>query len=273
MRPQQKNRQRGRNAGGQHQNRSRNQNPLSRSYESNGPDLKVRGNAQQVADKYTQLARDATSAGDRVMAENYLQHAEHYNRIIITAQAEQADQQRQRDEQAQARGDRQDRRDDRQRDGRDDRRERQQRDGQRDRDDRQRDREDARADGSDEQGGRRRRRRDRDDAQRDASQENGRVEAAEQPVDASEAPQPEIGELPMMQDEASERRPRRGRRTKPAPMESDGGATTGDSDAAGDAPLGAEEGLARTVTRTRRRKAPIDKQVDKPEPAASDAAE
>lgn len=61
-------------------------NPLTRSYESNGPDVKIRGSAQQIAEKYSTLARDAHSAGDRVMAENYLQHAEHYNRIIMAAQ-------------------------------------------------------------------------------------------------------------------------------------------------------------------------------------------
>lgn len=75
-------------------------NPLTRSYESNGPDVKIRGTAQQVAEKYTTLARDAHSSGDRVMAENYLQHAEHYNRIIATAQAAQVaaqQQQQQRD--------------------------------------------------------------------------------------------------------------------------------------------------------------------------------
>lgn len=63
-------------------------NPLTRSYESNGPDVKIRGSAQQIAEKYATLARDAQSAGDRVMAENYLQHAEHYNRIIAAAQAQ-----------------------------------------------------------------------------------------------------------------------------------------------------------------------------------------
>src|SRR4029077_16646678 len=57
-------------------------------YESNGPDVKIRGSAQQIAEKYATLARDAQSAGDRVMAENYLQHAEHYNRIIAAAQAQ-----------------------------------------------------------------------------------------------------------------------------------------------------------------------------------------
>src|SRR5690606_6262432 len=48
----------------------------------------IRGSAQQIAEKYTTLARDAQSSGDRVMAENYLQHAEHYNRIIAAAQAQ-----------------------------------------------------------------------------------------------------------------------------------------------------------------------------------------
>ncbi|WP_052025949.1 DUF4167 domain-containing protein [Phyllobacterium sp. YR531] len=72
---------------GNNNNRSKGPNPLSRNYESNGPDVKIRGNAQHVAEKYTTLARDAQSAGDRVMAENYLQHAEHYNRIILAAQA------------------------------------------------------------------------------------------------------------------------------------------------------------------------------------------
>lgn len=82
MRPnnQNKNRQRGRNGGRKHVN------PLSRNYESTGPDVKVRGNAAHVAEKYLQLARDAQSSGDSVMAENYLQHAEHYFRIVSSAQ-------------------------------------------------------------------------------------------------------------------------------------------------------------------------------------------
>ena len=63
-------------------------NPLARSYESNGPDVKVRGTAAHVAEKYMTLARDAQSAGDTVSAENYLQHAEHYNRIVMAAQAQ-----------------------------------------------------------------------------------------------------------------------------------------------------------------------------------------
>lgn len=89
MRPNQqnnnnKNRSRGRN---NNNNGGRKHiNPLSRNYESNGPDVKVRGNAAHIAEKYIQLARDAQASGDSVMAENYLQHAEHYFRIVSAAQ-------------------------------------------------------------------------------------------------------------------------------------------------------------------------------------------
>jgi hypothetical protein len=55
-------------------------------YESNGPDVKIRGTASHVAEKYLQLARDAQSSGDPVAAENYYQHAEHYFRVIAAAQ-------------------------------------------------------------------------------------------------------------------------------------------------------------------------------------------
>ena len=70
----------------------RQQNPVNRSYDSNGPDVRVRGTASQVYDKYQALARDAMSAGDRVMAENYLQHAEHYYRIVLSHQPPQTEQ-------------------------------------------------------------------------------------------------------------------------------------------------------------------------------------
>ena len=63
-------------------------NPLTRSFESNGGDVKIRGTALHIAEKYGQLARDAQSSGDRVAAENYLQHAEHYYRIVAAAQAQ-----------------------------------------------------------------------------------------------------------------------------------------------------------------------------------------
>lgn len=88
MRPNQnnnKNRSRGRNNNGGRKHI----NPLSRNFESNGPDVKVRGNAPHIAEKYLQLARDAQSSGDSVMAENYLQHAEHYFRIVAAAQPQQ----------------------------------------------------------------------------------------------------------------------------------------------------------------------------------------
>ncbi len=77
-------RQRGRNrsAGGKPQ-----QHNANRALESNGPEgVKVRGNAQTVYERYQQLARDAGSAGDRVLAENFLQHAEHYFRLIRAMQ-------------------------------------------------------------------------------------------------------------------------------------------------------------------------------------------
>ncbi|MFC4626588.1 DUF4167 domain-containing protein [Daeguia caeni] len=85
MRPAQQNR---RMRGRGNNNNRKGPNPLSRNYESNGPDVKIRGNAQHIAEKYTALARDAQASGDRVMAENYLQHAEHYNRIILAAMAQ-----------------------------------------------------------------------------------------------------------------------------------------------------------------------------------------
>jgi hypothetical protein len=77
-------RMRGRNNNNNNNNR-RNHNPLTRVYESNGPDVKIRGTANHVAEKYLQLARDAQSSGDPVSAENYFQHAEHYFRLIAVA--------------------------------------------------------------------------------------------------------------------------------------------------------------------------------------------
>lgn len=58
--------------------------PLNRNhvFDSNGPDIRLRGTAQQLFEKYLQLGRDATSSGDRVMAESFFQHAEHYFRIL-----------------------------------------------------------------------------------------------------------------------------------------------------------------------------------------------
>lgn len=64
-------------SGGKRHSGGKNQN-----FESNGPEVKVRGSAQQVQEKYLALARDATSTGDRVAAEGYFQYAEHYYRIL-----------------------------------------------------------------------------------------------------------------------------------------------------------------------------------------------
>ncbi|HYZ34920.1 MAG TPA: DUF4167 domain-containing protein [Crenalkalicoccus sp.] len=75
--------------------------PMNRNhvFDSNGPDMRLRGTAQQLFEKYLQLGRDATGAGDRVMAESYFQHAEHYFRILNAmnqAQQQQHQQQQRR---------------------------------------------------------------------------------------------------------------------------------------------------------------------------------
>ena len=88
--PQQNRRNRGR---GGRSNNNRSSNPLSRNYESNGPEVKIKGSAAHIAEKYMTLARDALSSGNTVTAENYFQHAEHYYRIIHAAQAKQEEQQ------------------------------------------------------------------------------------------------------------------------------------------------------------------------------------
>jgi hypothetical protein len=87
MRSSQNKRWKNRQTGGQNMRLEgrREHNPLKRFYESNGPDVKVRGPAALIAEKYLQLARDAQAAGDLIAAEGYLQHAEHYNRLIAVA--------------------------------------------------------------------------------------------------------------------------------------------------------------------------------------------
>ena len=82
-------------------NRNRNQNSgasvINRVFDSSGPEGKVRGTPQQIIDKYNQLARDAQLSNDRVAAENFQQHAEHYLRLLAVATKEQ-DKQRQEQE-------------------------------------------------------------------------------------------------------------------------------------------------------------------------------
>ena len=80
MRNGQNKRMRGRN------NHRKSHNPMVRVFESNGPDVKIRGNPSHIAEKYVQLARDALTSGDPIAAENYYQHAEHYYRVIAAAQ-------------------------------------------------------------------------------------------------------------------------------------------------------------------------------------------
>ncbi|MBE88402.1 MAG: hypothetical protein CMM76_03050 [Rhodospirillaceae bacterium] len=86
----------------QGQKRSRNRGGNNRrgggrqqSFDSNGPSVRIRGNATQIHEKYLTLARDASASGDRVAAENFSQHAEHYHRVIA-AEAEQREQREQR---------------------------------------------------------------------------------------------------------------------------------------------------------------------------------
>ncbi len=96
------NNKRMRNRGNNNNNR-RGQNPLTRVFESNGPDIKIRGTASHIAEKYLQLARDARSSGDPVAAENYYQHAEHYFRLIAAAQEQFRQNQPQQQQQQQPR--------------------------------------------------------------------------------------------------------------------------------------------------------------------------
>lgn len=94
-------------SGGGSSRSSNGQMPLNRNhvFESNGPDLRVRGTAQQLFEKYLQLGRDATGTGDRIQAEAYFQHAEHYfrtlnamNQAAQAAQQERAERQRSLDQ-------------------------------------------------------------------------------------------------------------------------------------------------------------------------------
>lgn len=82
-------RQRNRNNSGRSGNKNKNQ-----VYDSNGPDVRIRGTAHQVAEKYMNLAKDANGSDDRILAESYLQHAEHYTRIINNWDQELAEERR-----------------------------------------------------------------------------------------------------------------------------------------------------------------------------------
>jgi hypothetical protein len=81
------NSRRGRNRG----NGKRHVPIRSQTFESNGPDGKIRGTAQQVLDRYLVLGRDASSSGDPITAEGFFQHAEHYHRLLHAAEAAEAE--------------------------------------------------------------------------------------------------------------------------------------------------------------------------------------
>ena len=90
MRPNTNKRSRGRN--NNNNNNRRNTNNRSQVFDSNGPEVRIRGTAFQVNEKYMALAKDASSSGDLVLAESYLQHAEHYQRMINSWNKEDEDQ-------------------------------------------------------------------------------------------------------------------------------------------------------------------------------------
>jgi hypothetical protein len=84
MRPGQNKRSRNRNMNGNHPNNSNRPRPPHRiqTFDSSGPNVKIRGNAYQVFERYIALAREASTSGDRIAAENLYQHAEHYFRVM-----------------------------------------------------------------------------------------------------------------------------------------------------------------------------------------------
>lgn len=73
--PGRRSRNRGNNGRGGNQNRMQ-------VFDSNGPDVRIRGTAHQICEKYLGLAKDSSAAGDHILAQSYLQHAEHYQRVI-----------------------------------------------------------------------------------------------------------------------------------------------------------------------------------------------
>jgi len=222
------------------------QNPLSRSYDSSGPDVKIRGTAQHVAEKYMNLARDAQSSGDRVMAENYLQHAEHYNRIILTAQA-QMQERFQRDDQASQARDSQDQDDDdRDTDG-DVQEQRSDRSEQKSRPERQ-PRQDRSDRGDRQDRGERNERQERGE-QGDRPERKPRSEQQPKPVYDADAPQPVIDGVPAevaigqdAPDGDGAQRPAPRRRGRPKRVRAEDGSDA--ASPAGDAPVAVEPAAA-----------------------------
>lgn len=253
MRPGQQNK-RGRGRSGSNNNggggNRKGQNPLSRSYDSSGPDVKIRGTAQHVAEKYMNLARDAQSSGDRVMAENYLQHAEHYNRIILTAQAQMQERFQRDDNASQARDSQYQDDDDRDTDDDNDGNVQEQRAEQQDRSERQ-SRQDRteRQDRSDRQDrGERNERQERSD-RGERQERRPRPESQPKPVYDADSPQPVIEGVPAevaIGQETPEAdgapRPAARRRGRPKRVRSEEGADAAGS--AGDSPAAVEPAAA-----------------------------
>lgn len=103
-------RPRGRN--NNNNNRNKGGNSRSQVFDSNGPDVRIRGTAHQICEKYTALAKDARSTGDIVLAESYLQHAEHYQRIISSYEESNKAAQKPKHEQKESDGNKQNSNDD-----------------------------------------------------------------------------------------------------------------------------------------------------------------
>lgn len=79
---------------GRNNNRGKGGNNRAQVFDSNGPDVRIRGTAHQICEKYEALAKDALAAGDTVVAESYLQHAEHYQRMIVSWNEQAAEQEK-----------------------------------------------------------------------------------------------------------------------------------------------------------------------------------
>lgn len=88
MRPSNKSRSRNKNNNNNNNRRQPAGNVINRVFDSSGPEGRVRGTPQQIIDKYQSLASDALLSGDRIAHENFLQHSEHYSRLLVTAQRE-----------------------------------------------------------------------------------------------------------------------------------------------------------------------------------------
>ena len=79
------------NSGTNHSNNRRGLQNKNKVFDSNGPDVRIRGTAHQIVEKYVTLAKDAHASGDWVAAESYLQHAEHYQRMVNSWNEEEAE--------------------------------------------------------------------------------------------------------------------------------------------------------------------------------------